>query len=534
MANAGALQLRTFEDFSGGLNLRADGFQLADNESPDILNMDVDNRGGFELRRGLEPLNATALTDPILSMWGYMNNAGVSQIMVASGTSVLYSTGGNFVSAFSGLTNVSAPRAATMQNNCYVVNGSGAVRWNGSTVTALGSTFNDNLAAPTGGNLPTARTIATHMGRLWVGYTRESGTDYPHRIRFSHPSNVANTMGPEDWRTNDYIDIDPGVDGDYIVALVPMGERLLVFKRNSIYSIVGADQETFQVFPVTRQVGAVGADAIVSTDIGVFFFHWPTGVYLFDGNNLQYLFANIRPAVEEGSVPDAYADKIALGYRSRRVWVSVPWEASTTNARTFVYSTISPKQGAWVAYDIPVGGYLEWKPAGADALLFGYDSSTAANRGRRVLKLEQDRTTDRYITDDEHIDSHFVTRWFDLGSPSRRKRWKSPGVIASNNEDGTFFVDSYQDWDGTSVVHSFAVTTTAPASTGFIWGSTLWGSAEALWGQDPEGTGHRDKEFRGTFLGTAHSMRLKFRGPAENIGWGVHAVSFRYKLKRIR
>ena len=35
-----------YDDFTGGLNLRADQFQLSKNESPDMLNVEIDPRGG--------------------------------------------------------------------------------------------------------------------------------------------------------------------------------------------------------------------------------------------------------------------------------------------------------------------------------------------------------------------------------------------------------------------------------------------------------------------------------------------------------
>ncbi len=49
-------------DFTGGLNLRADAFELKDNESPEMLNVDVDPRGGVRSRRGWVRYNGTAIT----------------------------------------------------------------------------------------------------------------------------------------------------------------------------------------------------------------------------------------------------------------------------------------------------------------------------------------------------------------------------------------------------------------------------------------------------------------------------------------
>jgi hypothetical protein len=56
-------------DFRGGLNLRADQFNLAENESPALLNVDVDPRGGVSRRDAVDVINTTALGGHILSLF---------------------------------------------------------------------------------------------------------------------------------------------------------------------------------------------------------------------------------------------------------------------------------------------------------------------------------------------------------------------------------------------------------------------------------------------------------------------------------
>ena len=46
-------QLYSLRDFTGGLNLVADTFKLQENESPDLLNVDIDRHGGFQVCRGV-------------------------------------------------------------------------------------------------------------------------------------------------------------------------------------------------------------------------------------------------------------------------------------------------------------------------------------------------------------------------------------------------------------------------------------------------------------------------------------------------
>ena len=58
-AGAGAEPFRYDEksDFTGGLNLRADQFNLEYNESPALLNVEVDPRGGVRRRDAVIKIN---------------------------------------------------------------------------------------------------------------------------------------------------------------------------------------------------------------------------------------------------------------------------------------------------------------------------------------------------------------------------------------------------------------------------------------------------------------------------------------------
>ena len=50
------------DDFTGGLNLRADQFQLSNNESPDMMNVEIDPRGGLFSRGAFREINDTAVS----------------------------------------------------------------------------------------------------------------------------------------------------------------------------------------------------------------------------------------------------------------------------------------------------------------------------------------------------------------------------------------------------------------------------------------------------------------------------------------
>ena len=83
-------QLQMLESFSGGLNFRADQFDLAVNESPDLLNVTVDPRGGVQLRNGVMRRNSTALSADVKGIWGFHTDGGTNRLMVNYGTKVAH------------------------------------------------------------------------------------------------------------------------------------------------------------------------------------------------------------------------------------------------------------------------------------------------------------------------------------------------------------------------------------------------------------------------------------------------------------
>jgi len=93
-------KLEMLEDFSGGLNLRSDQFNLAPNESPDMLNVDVDPRGGIKMRLGVVKRNQTALGSNVTGLGQFTPDGGTARVICSYGTTIAESSSsgsGDFV-----------------------------------------------------------------------------------------------------------------------------------------------------------------------------------------------------------------------------------------------------------------------------------------------------------------------------------------------------------------------------------------------------------------------------------------------------
>jgi len=517
------------QDFTGGLNFRADQFSLAANESPDLLNIDVDPRGGVKLRNGVEAHNSSATANTITNVWEHHETGGTSQIMVSHGNKVAYSTSGSFTDVIGGggqpaansVTTLS--RGVTFNNINYSQNGTDQpLKWDGGTASRLTQSFNDSLT-PAGGNMPIATHVAVWAEHVWVADTTESGVGYPSRLRWSH------TDQAEDWNSDHYVDVNVGEHGDRITALVPFGDRLLVFKQNSVHAIYGFDTESFQLVTLTNDIGArMNTNPVVSR-LGVFFWFAEQGVYVYNDNGFAWVFEKIVPAVKDGSI--GLTNPPSLMWGENRLYVSVDWGS---DRRVFVFDPTLAKGGSWVVHDIDVNALFRHRPPNAAHVMFGV-------KGGRLIKLEQSRTSDSYDgSGTTHISSHYRTSWFDAKMPTVRKRWGRPRTVVLADASITLPFKVYSDYDMADVHRSFDAVIAGRSSTS-IWGA---GGGAATW-QDAEGTqgngvwaspaedSATDIQKHPT-LGTASSISVKVEGPTTNNTWELNALTLTYMVRRLR
>ena len=510
------VQLLSATSFSAGLRLDVDAFQLREGETFDCMNVDLDPRGGVALRKAVAPMNATALGSAIHSMFPFSKTDGTEQVIVGAGTGTYYSTGSNFSTITTGWTVSAKQRGCAFADALYIQNGTDAPRkWTGAALSTLSTTFNDDIASPNNGDMPIAKCIAAYSGYVWVANTLESGTRYGSRVRFSHPNRA------EDWRTDDYTDVDTGKDGDEITALVPLADRLLVFKNRSLHMITGGDPDSFAV-TFLANVGAPSQEAVAATEYGVYFFSWPEGLYFYGERGTQYEFDAIYPAIRNGHIPDAYHAQVCVGWMDRRVYVSVPWGSSTVNARTFV---LTPgREGGWTQYDLGLGPMFTWRRNASDA------QDLAVHAGNnRVLRMNQDADQDNFGSGPVDIPSYYFTRWFDAGSPAVVKRWRRPDIVYDADYAATIRFEAFRDYDPTNAGVVFTENITAQAN-GMNWGAANWGSFN--WGAST--TGAQVIE-RGGLLGRARSIALKITGPTgPSVRWSVNSINFKYIPRRVR
>jgi hypothetical protein len=460
---------------------------------------------------------------------------------VGTANQIAWSTGGAFTNVTpDALACTGIMRAATFKDTCYIQRAAqqAVVKWTGAAATVLGTSFNDNISAPTGTNMPKAKCIAAHNGYVFIANTNETGTAFPSRVRWSHPNQ------PADYRTLDFIDVDTGHDGDQITALVPFHDRLLIFKANSVHVLYGFGTDSFAIQPLHQSVGAVSQEAVCVTDYGVYFFSWPEGIMWFDGHEVKWAFERIWPAIQDGRIPASLQANITVQWINRRVWVSVPFGTGATgNNRVFVLDPSLVRksrykvstEGGWTAYGLTLGPMLEWQPPGSASQYLACSVSTNS-----IVKLHQSTlASDQYNSAGSlvPISSYYFTRWIDAGNPAIDKRWKRPEfTVRRSTAGGQVRVDVYRNYDPATLLRtsfiSLAPGTVNPLTwdTGAHNSNMVWDTT--TWAADSDNS---ELVVKGATLGRARAVQLKLSGPTSPItDWTVDSIVFKYIPRRVR
>lgn len=533
------LSLLRTDDFTGGLNLRADPFQLGRNESPDLLNVDIDPRGGLTMRGGMTKLNTSAIgsiangsfTPKGLFAW----DNGTPQVLLSANNGVYYAA----TSAFTSMSvTTTAPFGASFaawsassESFVYIGTGSNTFRWNGTTATSLtdaSTSYANNYSSPVTGFSPKCRYIASHVDRLWCAYVTEGSTDYPNRVRFSHPINR------ESWAANDYIDIVEGGSG--ITAIVPFNGNLLVFKKRAVFAILGYSTDTFQVVSLTDSIGAVNPLCVASSETAIYFFSWPDGLFMYDGQVFKDLFSSIRPLTQFNQVNGIAQDELRVAAINHKIWVSMPLGVATKATASYIYDPSLGQSGAWTKYQT---SDLKGVGSGCDFITSNGTTYNLACHPSNPYVLKVDQLS--VFQDDVGVgavnfSSYYKTKWQDGSNVSSKKMWRRPDFVVKQTSVNTnITLRVYHDWEESIVARTYVLLLLG-SSNALVWtgiagsepdGNNGWNQAD--WGETAVGSTFAV----GKSMGLARSVQLSLQGEGGK-PWGVNSITYKYNPRKVR
>lgn len=552
-------------DFTGGLNLRADQFQLAPNESPALLNVEIDPRGGMFSRAGMRFLHPSPVSAAEWNPKSLYNFQGsTATIMLSTGYinstpgEVHWSTGSNFsrLNLSSGALNVSNTNGASFtqwEETLYFVvgyNTPNAYKWNyGDTyatpLTASGPTW-QQYELPVNGFMPRADICKVHANKMFVAGTYEDGTYYPNRLRWSHEGS------PENWYDQDYIDISAGGVGIRAIEIVE--GQLLIFKPDAVYLLMGYDVENFQLVEVSPIHGVDYPQQACAGDGGVYFFDYPKGLFFYNRNGLQDIFLRINPIIANDEVNTSALDQITCSFVNTRLWLSMPYNPDTATTTPPAYA------GCNFIFDQSIGkygAYTLFRGSGERGMVVGTDWRSQNDDNYHLMCHSEypfvvyvddyqevdDESWDGTQAEDVDIQTNYTTSWFYDDRYVQAKSFVGPNFVLKEVDSSTEIkLNIYYNFDSNTIRRTQLIGN-YPTTSGGVY--SVDGSGGYYGATAPPGTVYGvstvgSEIYKGRRIGRCYAVQLEFIGPDTSFTqtpgrkWGINSIAYKFKRRNIK
>ena len=425
------------DDFSGGLNLRDAPSELAPTESPDMLNVTLDERGGVVKRLGiLKDGSMSAFAADGANLF-YSNVLG--QLVLQEGVNVRKRTGAGaftLVKAFSTAARVTFADFNGKLLMLHPVDG------------LFNYTPGGTLAGPHGGANIKGNAIAVWQNKVWVA---SAGV----RLYFSVPGDET------DWAGTGSGSVDlREVDDAPLTALSIGRGALLAWKVTSFYRV--NDSTTGAFTTIDSDTGCPGAIAVATLE-GTAAVCNERGVFVTDGlTPLVEVSRKLSPLFSPQQLVLTALDKISAGVSpDGRFLFSFRRAGATVNDLTLEYD---PRLGWIVPHGFGASAFAVL--TGADDTLYHLDPGTV-----RLLYKTFSGGSDNGAA----IACRFQTPWIKPagGYRVRLQHLRVSGLGAFS----LFLRTDYENSGG-----SYFPLNLSRTGSGFVWGSGVWGVG--LWGSD--------------------------------------------------
>ena len=263
--------------------------RINEGESPDACNMET--RGGrLSVASGYTRETDIAFVDPASVKRIFVWNRASGKRMLAATESKLYvldETTGEWKLLYTFSASASAAQydfqTAKIASTEYLLIASGVsqmAKWDGVSETA--EAF---------GSAEALSNIAVNYVELYYSRLFSAGdSDFPSRLYYSKAP--GDTRSLEDWTSAEESEniggghVEVGTDSDPITGLFALSNQLLIFKRDSLYRLLGDRPSNYRILPVNGTLQQPVHTACVR--IGdVLYFLTEGGMYYFDGQTVQ-------------------------------------------------------------------------------------------------------------------------------------------------------------------------------------------------------------------------------------------------------
>lgn len=429
----------SYKKLNGGLNTTSGPLGLADNESPDLKNIDFDKFGSFGQRNGYTALNTTAVTaDTRIDGLFWFMTPTLRKPIMACGTKIyrMDSLDGTWDDITGAASITGGYRfdfenfvgTAIMTNDWDV-----PLKWTGSGDV-------DELDVPTG--LTRAKFVTKFQNYCFLANVVVGGVDMPSRFYFSGLRDITS------WSLLDFYEISKD-DGEEITGFKVLGDRLVVYKTNSIYivSFTGNADIPFVVNKTNSHVGCIAPYSIQETNNGHVYLAYD-GVYFFDGNNSYKLSDKISNTILGYSQAN-FSNAVSMYQKNKnRYWLS--FATSANNDRVITWDSFN---NAWSLYEgmnpsamsIFLVDGVEERPYFGDYKGFVYRADVAGQKNDYPLNVET------------AIDAYWWSNWKDFDELTDQKGVPQVYIYHKDTVGTLSFSYSYDFASTTQYTNTFSM-----------------------------------------------------------------------------
>jgi hypothetical protein len=480
-------------DWSGGLNLRDASTELADNETPDCLNVVLDERGGAAKRLGYSRWNASAL--PSMPTRGWASSVCNCNFWYSRGDGKLYRDVGGLFSNVATFTSGQRVSITDFVGSTYLIHAT-----DGLFVSIDGITW--TLVTANSGLIPQGDQLAVWQNKLWVASSQTN------LLSFCAPGD------PTKWDSADNAGANFIREGnDYpIVCLygtsgvdIQAHPALLVGKRyginGSIHRVI--DAHTGDYATIDQTAGPCGPGAITSI-YGVMYLIAPTGIFATDGQMpLEPIGAKLGKLFTPQAIDQTQADNFCVGRTAEgRLRFSFTQLGSAYNDRVLEYHPL------FKAFTMRTDA-ARWYVQSLDGNLLGSDPSGSGKTWRFDASGADDGVA---------VPSRILSRVFEPAG-GYEARLQHLQVLGRNRFTAAILTDFATSGREKDLDFS---------PEGFVWDSDGWDDPLVGWGEDvAEGRADFWPRINGrafqikiseTSTGTAVSPPLNEDGVAVTVG----------------
>jgi hypothetical protein len=259
------------------------------------------------------------------------------------------------------------------------------------------------------------------------------------------------------WDVADFNDVSRD-DGQTIIAIKTLADRLVIFKERSIYLAfyTGDPDIPFTFQKSNSSVGCIAQHSVQEVENGLVFLA-TDGLYFFDGNNSSKITDRITTTLLSYNTTQFAQAYSAYQHDKNRYWLSIPGEASSTNSKVIVWDSFNNALSIYSGMAASCMAIVY--QSGLEERIYWGDYSGFVYRG-------DSGTNDNPLNVSTAIDAYASTRWMDFDDLVDQKGIPNVYIYYQNQNATLTFSYSYDFEDADTYTQSFSLAT----------GSSLYGT----------------------------------------------------------